>query len=189
MAGVCPLDFFKMHVYYIGMARLLPTKRDAIVMSSDIADYIVAKGTRSDVRTLYDIACVHPERDAGYADIFARLMRVEESGRLRHYRICLNDDEIMDFLARHPDIDLLTFLVFVMTHELLHIQRFTCGQADFARACHDEEVLVDNLTRLLMAKHPVTGRGKVFKLLDKLAAPPLYNQSAISDGGIINAYL
>jgi hypothetical protein len=171
------------------MARLLTNHRDAIVVSSDIADYIVGKGTRSDVRSLYDIACVQPERDESYADIFARLMRVEESGRIRHYRICLNDDEITDFLSCHPDIDLLTFLVFVMTHELLHIQRFSCGQADFSRASHDEEILVDNLTRLLMAKHPVTGRGKVFKLLDKLAAPPLYNQSAISDGGIINAYL
>lgn len=171
------------------MARFLPTHRDAIVMSSDIADYIVGKGTRSNVRSLYDIACVHPERDLSYADIFARLMRVEESGRIRHYRICLNDDEIMDFLSRHPDIDLLTFLVFVMTHELLHIQRFTCGRADFALASHDEEVLVDSLTRLLMAKHPVTGRGKVFKLLDMLAAPPLYNHRAISDGGEVNAYL
>lgn len=171
------------------MARLLTNHRDAIVISSDIADYIVGKGTRSDVRSLYDIACVQPERDESYADIFARLMRVEDSGRIRHYRICLNDDEITDFLSRHPDIDLLTFLVFVMTHELLHIQRFSCGQADFARASHDEEVLVDNLTRLLMAKHPVTGRCRVFKLLDKLAAPPLYNQRAISDGGIINAYL
>lgn len=171
------------------MARFLPTHRDTIIISSDIADYIVGTGTKSDVRNLYDITCVFPEQDERYADIFARLMRVEEDGRLRHYRICLNDDEIMDFLSRHPDIDPLTFMVFVMTHELLHIQRFTCGRADFAVASHEEEVLVDNLTRLLMAKHPVTGRGKVFKLLDKLAAPPLYNQRAISDGGEVNAYL
>ena len=81
------------------MARFLPTHRDTIVMSSDIADYIVGKGTRSNVRSLYDIACVYPERDESYADIFARLMRVEESGRVRHYRICLNDDEIMDFVS------------------------------------------------------------------------------------------
>jgi hypothetical protein len=158
-------------------------------MGSDIADYIVGKGTRSNVRSLYDISSVHPELDKAYADIFARLMRVEESGRLRHYRICLNDEEILNFLSRNPDVDLLTFMVFVLTHELLHIQRITSGRAEFASANHEEEVLVDNLTRLLMAKHPVTGRDKVFKLLDKLAAPPLYNQCAISDGGVVNAYL
>jgi len=173
------------------MARFLPSDRDIIRYGSSIADYIVCKNTRSDVRNSYDITTMaDPGKTEECPDIFARLMRMETESRVLHYRVCLQDDEIIDFLTKNPDIDMLTFMVYVMTHEIFHIHRFVSGQADFNQVNYDEEVLVDNITRLLLAKHPVTGMTRVLKLLDKLTPPPLYNLRTIIDqGGVIDAYL
>lgn len=172
------------------MARFLPAHKDMILHGSDIADYIIRRGTHRDLRNGYDIATL---ADAGtevaIPDVFAHLARVESESRIIHYRIVLHDEEIIAFLQQHRDIDMLTFLVCVMTHELLHIERITAGQADFHQVDYDEEVRVDNITRLLLAKHPVTGRARVFNLLDKLTPPPLYNHRTISDGGMLDAYL
>lgn len=172
------------------MARFLPMHRDIIRHGSDIADYIVRQGTRRDVVNNYDIATLaEAGTDVAVPDVFARLTRLEHNARVMHYRIVLQDEAIIAFLREHPDIDMLTFMVGVMIHELLHIQRFHVGQADFEHVDHDEEVHVDILTRLLLAKLPITGRARVFNLLDKLTPPPLYNHRTIIDGGTLDAYL
>lgn len=124
--------------------------------------------------------------------VFARLMRLEneQTGQVHHYRIHLQDEEIIRFLQSDREVAPLTFLVFVLTHEIIHIQRFARGRADYARANHEEELFVDTLTRVLLAKNPLPGRQQVLTLLDKVAPAPLYKSRILVDqGGHINAYL
>lgn len=124
--------------------------------------------------------------------VFAQLVRVELSrpSTPSHYRVCLHDAEILAFLKENPTVDLLSFITFIMTHELLHIHRFTTGKADFFGDPKDEEVLVDTLTRLFIAKNPVTGLRRALDILDKVEAAPLYNEHIANEQGrIVRAYL
>ncbi|HOO45404.1 MAG TPA: hypothetical protein PLM29_04180 [Deltaproteobacteria bacterium] len=175
------------------MACFLPDHRNVLVKSSLLAEQIVSKETNWNVRNLYDVKThvemTGPERAEG---VFAQLLRLEpeHSGTTPLYRVCLQDNEIFDFLKRNGDIDMFSFITFIMTHELLHIQRFSTGKADFYRYEEDEEVYVDTLTRLFLAKNPVTGLNRILTLLDKVEAAPLYNvRILIDDRRNINAYL
>jgi len=175
------------------MAYFLPNHRDLLMKSSVIAEHIITKETQWCVRELYDVK-THAEMDEPekVAGVFAHLMRVEsDDSRTRtHYRVCLQDNEIFDFLGRNREIDVLSFITFIMTHELLHIHRFSTGKADFYSCQEDEEVYVDTLTRLFLAKNPITGLNKVLALLDRLEAAPLYNVKILADNRRnINAYL
>lgn len=173
------------------MGHIDPFFKNVIRVGSDIADSIVLRNTRTDFKNRYDVSTsADGNLSECLSDAFAGLMSCESDGRILHYRICLNDEDIMKFLRQNSEIDMLTFLVFVMTHELVHIHRFSRGEADFERVSHDEEIVVDNLTRLFLAKNPPAGRERVFRLLDKLTPPPLYNQRTIFEtGGSFDAYL
>jgi hypothetical protein len=175
------------------MAYFLPNHRGLLVKSSAIAEHIVSKETQWCVKDLYDvkthIEMDEPEKVDG---VFAHLMRLESKDQRTktHYRICLQDKEIFDFLNRNREIDVLSFITFIMTHELLHIHRFSTGKADFDFFHEEEEVYVDSLTRLFLAKNPIIGLNKVLTLLDRLEAAPLYNDKILVDNRRnINAYL
>jgi len=175
------------------MAYFLPNHRNVLMKSSVLAEQIVSRETNWNACNIYDIK-THAEMSGHekVEGVFAQLLRLEpEHSQLsHHYRVCLQDNEIFDFLCRNTDIDMFSFMTFIMTHELLHIQRFSTGKADFYRYDDDEEVYVDSLTRLFLAKNPVTGLKKVLTLLDKLEAAPLYNDKILVDHRrSINAYL
>ncbi len=165
-----------------------------IVRGSVIAEEIVHKGINDPIRMPYDVKTLNElegiEREQG---VFAKLVYVQSKDAKdhAHYSICLQDDEILTFLDKNKDIDLLTFLVFIFTHELIHIHRFSTGKANFFDVeKHKEEIHVDNLTRILLAKHPLCGMGNVLKTLDRVSPPPLYkNRILLDNGGHIHAYL
>ncbi|MDT8274234.1 MAG: hypothetical protein RRA35_13670, partial [Desulfomonilia bacterium] len=160
------------------MGYLVPKYRDYLLLGSHIAERIVTRETRSQVEDLYDIR-TSSERDAPRinGDVFAQLVRLE-TARLQEkhrYSICLQDPLILEFVQKNPDIDLLTFLTFILTHELLHVHRFSTGKADFFGDPEHEEVYVDSLTRIFITKHPVPGLNNVIALLDKIHATPVYD--------------
>lgn len=177
----------------MSMAYFLPDHRNVLMKSSVMAERIVSKETNWNARNIYDIK-THAEMSGNekVEGVFAQLLRLEpeNSQATPHYRVCLQDNEIFDFLCRNTDIDMFSFITFIMTHELVHIQRFSTGKADFYQYQEDEEVYVDSLTRLFLAKNPVTGLNKVLTLLDKLEAAPLYNVKILVDHRrSLNAYL
>lgn len=175
------------------MAYFLPNHKELLIRSSVIAEHIVSKETKWSVKDLYDIRTRAQMNEQEKIDgVFAQLVRFE-SGDARarsHYRVCLQDDEIFDFISRNPDVDILSFITFIMTHELIHVHRFSTGMADFNCFQEDEELYVDTLTRLFLAKNPVTGLKKILALLDKIEAAPLYNDRILVDNRRnIHAYL
>ena len=187
------LDFFPIGFYYnVVMGYFLPQHRIDVKHGSSLAEHVVSRELSWNIQGIYDVKTL-AELDAEVKDaaVFAQLLRVEpiRSSLPVHYRICLHDREILDFLEGNPDIDLLSFITFIMTHELLHIHRFTTGQADFFSENREEEVVVDALTRVLLAKNPVIGLKKVLSLLDRIAAAPLYNEHILNQQRCVNAYL
>lgn len=165
-----------------------------LVRGSLLAEHIVSKETKWSGEGLYDVVTLaesgEDERQEG---VFAHLLLLlpQEKRKPPLFRICLQDIEICDFVKRHCEIDLISFFTFIMTHELLHIHRFTSGMADFFESCkEEEEAIVDSLTRLLLAKNPLTGLKNVLALLDKVEAAPLYSSTKIVDqGSHFHAYL
>lgn len=162
--------------------------------STALAEHIVSKETRWECRDVYDVkTLVETDDHERQEGVFAKLVRLETEspGKQPLYRICLQDTEIFEFKNRKREIDMFSLLTFIMTHELLHIHRFTTGKADFYEASReDEEIFVDNLTRLLMAKNPVTGLKNVLTLLDKVEPAPLYSFTTFVDQGrCYHAYL
>lgn len=75
------------------------------------------------------------------------------------YRICLQDNIILDAVARaNPFIKLSPLMLYIAVHELIHVLRFTNGEIDFDASAEDkekEEVIVNNLTRSALL--PVKG--------------------------------
>ena len=67
------------------------------------------------------------------------------------YRICLQDDSILDAVARaNSFIKLSPLMLYIAVHELIHVLRFSNGTIDFEAPQEEkerEEKIVHNLTR------------------------------------------
>lgn len=76
------------------------------------------------------------------------------------YRICLQDNNILDAVERaNPFIKLSPLMLYIAVHELIHVLRFGNGEIDFYadnEEKEEEEVIVHNLTR--SALQPVKGK-------------------------------
>lgn len=78
------------------------------------------------------------------------------------YSICLQDHQILKALGRDEALELLPLLVYVFTHELIHIVRFGNFSQRFEVSCRDR----DKEERVV---HSAT-----FEALGKLSLPKLY---------------
>ncbi|MEW6334148.1 MAG: hypothetical protein AB1558_07740, partial [Thermodesulfobacteriota bacterium] len=96
---------------------------------------------------------------------FAHLCKYEyerEQGRrrpgLHFYRICLQDNRILDAVERaHSFIRISPLLLYIAAHELVHVIRFDRGEGNFDATeaeKSDEEEKVHRITRSLLK--PVT---------------------------------
>jgi hypothetical protein len=176
------------------MAYFMPQHKNVLIYGSSLAERIVSKELSWCLKDVYDIQTLADIKteDVPGDGFFARLLMIEpmKTALPHHFRVCLQDTEILNFVQRNPQVDLLSFITFIMTHELLHIHRFATGRADFYGDPQDEEVVVDILTRIFFAKNPVTGLKQVLTVLDKVEAAPLYNEHILSEQGrFVRAYL
>ncbi|HQG32437.1 MAG TPA: hypothetical protein PLA83_10970 [Deltaproteobacteria bacterium] len=167
------------------MAYFRPEHRSLLVKSSVLAEGIVSKEMRWSGQNVYDVTTLAESPSYEVQEgVFAQLLLLEprDARKAPIYRICLHDTEIFDFIRRNREVDLASLFTFIMTHELLHIHRFATGKADFyGENREDEEEYVDMLTRLFLAKNPITGLKNVLTLLDKVEAAPLYNFTKFVD--------
>jgi len=117
---------------------------------------------RYDVKTLAQL-----ENHEVHESVFAQLCRYssqQESDRepprgLHFYRICLQDNRILDAIQRGSSfIKLVPLMLYIATHELVHILRFEQGESDFdmpVRERTKEETRVDAITRSILS--PMAG--------------------------------
>ena len=70
------------------------------------------------------------------------------------YRVCLQDHNILKTLEVSPDLSLFPLLLYIVTHELVHVIRFSQFLALFEAATEEkarEEMLVHQLTQKILA--------------------------------------
>lgn len=111
---------------------------------------------RYDVRTLAFLE-KHEVREGAFAQLcryqVSRELKEKDDG-LHFYRICLQDDRILDAVERaHSFIRLSPLLLYIAAHELVHVIRFDRGEGNFdapEEEKSDEEEKVHRITRNML---------------------------------------
>lgn len=112
----------------------LQTVSHAVTMAEEIVSNAYKMSTsqwlrrRYDIRTLVDLKASEIEHGP-----FAQVIRYKGqrpdtslgSNAYDHYRICLQDHSIIDTLASCKALQLQAFILYIITHELIHIIRFS----------------------------------------------------------------
>jgi hypothetical protein len=114
------------------------------------------KERRYDVKTLAFLE-KHEVREGAFAHLCKYQLRKKcggTEGDLHFYRICLQDDRILDAVERaHSFIRLSPLLLYIAAHELVHVIRFDRGEGNFdapEEEKSDEEEKVHRITRNLL---------------------------------------
>jgi hypothetical protein len=86
------------------------------------------------------------------------------------YKICLQDHSILATLNESKGITLFPFSLYIMTHELIHIVRFSKFLQNFDASdseIMEEEARVHKKTREILTPVKVRGLSPVFEFYDK----------------------
>ena len=109
-----------------------------------------------DVRTLVDLG-ENEIIDGPFAQIIRYEGKVKGgvlgSSAYDFYKICIQDHTILSTLKAHPEISLYPFALYVVTHELVHIVRFSRFQQNFnanEAEKFDEERRVHGITHEIL---------------------------------------
>ena len=85
---------------------------------------------------------------------------VDNKTNFHFYRICLQDDRILNAVERGSSfIKLMPLMLYIATHELIHVVRFTRGESDFDASMEEkikEEKKVHSITRNIL--QPIADR-------------------------------
>ena len=136
---------------------------------------------RYDIKTLADLS---PEEivHGPFAQIIRYVGRRAEttlgSSRYDFYKICLQDHNILSTLDKVPGLHLFPFSLYIVTHELIHVIRFTRFLQAFDASPEnkvEEESRVHERTKAILERMPIDGMDAVFEfyrawqgLLDRL---------------------
>jgi len=124
---------------------------------------------RYDVRTLADL-----EPDEIVDGPFAQIIRYEAqrsdtslgSSSYDFYKICIQDHAILSAMGKTPELRLFPFALYIGTHELIHIVRFSKFLQNFNAPPADrmaEENRVHGLTRKILAGFSAPGLERVLE--------------------------
>jgi len=130
-----------------------------------------------DVKTLVDLA---PEEIVHGP--FAQIVRYEGqrkdtnlgSGVFDYYKICLQDHAIHAALEDSPSMKLFPFCLYIITHELIHIVRFSKFLQNFDASPQEklaEEQAVHEHTHQILRQIRVSGISAVLEFYDKWRQP------------------
>jgi hypothetical protein len=130
-----------------------------------------------DVRTLADLT-----GDEIVNGPFAQIIRYE--GKLKSdvlgtraydfYKICIQDHAILDALAKSPDMALTPFALYVVTHELIHIVRFSRFLTNFNASDAEkliEERKVHAITHKILVPVNASGLARVLEFYSTWHTP------------------
>lgn len=128
---------------------------------------------RYDIKTLADLSPAEI-----VSGPFAQIIRYKTqpkgsslgSSTYDFYKICLQDNSILSATRKSPAIKLCPFALYIITHELIHIVRFSDFLQNF-NASHEEklaeETRVHNNTHEILKSVKLPGLSNVLKFYDK----------------------
>lgn len=90
------------------------------------------------------------------------------------YKICLQDHAVLSAIHNSPDIELFPFILYIVTHELIHILRFSKFLQNFEATLKEmmsEEAHVHETTHDILKSVNVSGMEEVFRFFEKWRKP------------------
>ena len=91
-----------------------------------------------------------------------------------YYKICLQDHSILSAQKQSDQIKLFPFTLYIVTHELIHIVRFSKFLQNFNASDEEtmvEETRVHKITHEILSAVHIPGMEDVFKFYDKWRRP------------------
>jgi hypothetical protein len=151
----------------------LSVVNDAVAMAEEIVSnhYKISASQWSDQR--FDVKTA---ADLGPEEIvdgpFAQVIRYEgrlastplNSNSFDFYKVCLQDHTILRTVAATPDLTLFPFALYIVTHELIHIVRFSQFLQNFEASDDErmaEEKRVHRKTHEILCPLRITGLNAV----------------------------
>jgi len=137
--------------------------RDALVVAEEMTSDYFKLTSRHWLKARYDILTLAQLREEEISPHALALVakyagvpqgRILKSAAFDFYRICLQDHNILRVLASRGDLSLFPLLCYILTHELVHIVRFSRHEARFEASQEErrrEEALVHRLTGNILA--------------------------------------
>ncbi len=147
----------------------MPVLDRSVAIAEEVTSDFFAFSTSHWSRHPFEVRTLKESKDVAFPErALAHLLRYDNrlgdkrSGRDSHqlYRICLHDHNI---LSRVDDeAELLPLMVYVMTHELVHIARFSRHDCSLlSDRKQEEEQVVHRLTQNVLGSLPLPGLGAV----------------------------
>jgi hypothetical protein len=131
------------------------------------------KMPRYDLRTLRELQ-PHEIVDGPFAQVIRYEARSASSmlgsASFDFYTICLQDHRILGSLESYPQVKLFPFIVYLVTHELIHIVRFA-KFLQYYEASEEQRLIeerkVHQITRNILGKIRLEGIGEVLSFSDQ----------------------
>lgn len=126
---------------------------------------------RYDIKTAKDLA-FHELLDGPVAQVIKYEVRKKDvslgSSSFSLYKVCLQDNAILSTISKTKDLLLDAFLLYILTHELIHIVRFSKYEQRYenkneADVTLDEEKKVHKFTHTILKPVSIIGLNKVFE--------------------------
>jgi len=149
--------------------------REALVVAEEVTSDFFKLTSRHWLQARYDISTlVHLREEEVSPHALALVAKYGgcppgwtlKSASFDFYRICLQDHNILKALLSRQDLKFFPLLCYILTHELVHIVRFSRFEALFDASPQEmdqEEVRVHRLTWKILAPLNVQDLGPVIK--------------------------
>jgi hypothetical protein len=140
----------------------------AVSMAEELVSNYYKMSLNEWLRPKYDVKTI---AELGPDEIvegpFAQLFRYQGkrrgstlgSGSYDFYKICIQDHTILATLAKQPELSLVAFCLYIVTHELIHIVRFSKFLQNFEASAEEklaEERRVHAITHQILSEVPMT---------------------------------
>ena len=150
---------------------------EAVKVSEEIVNnyYKMSSGqwlkNRYDIKTAKDLVS-HECVDGPFAQVVKYEGRKKDvplgSSLFSLYKVCLQDSAILTMVSKKDDLSLEPFLLYILTHELVHVVRFSKFKQRYedkneADVTLDEERKVHKLTHTILKSVSIPGLSKVFE--------------------------
>jgi hypothetical protein len=161
-------------------SQQVETVREAVTMAEEVVSdtfKLSSSQWRYDIKTLDAMNDVALDSGPLAQVVLAARQRSDSclrSQRVDVYLICLQDHAILDAQEVHPELELFPLVLYVMVHELIHIERFSRFKQNFQATPEerrDEEARVHRLTRDIVETLPVAGMDAVLHFFGQWHGP------------------
>lgn len=139
----------------------------AVSMAEELVSNYYKMSLNEWLRPKYDVKTISelgPDEivDGPYAQLFRyqgkRKGSSLGSGSYDFYKICIQDHTILATLMKQPELSLVAFCLYIVTHELIHIVRFSKFLQNFEASAEEklaEEKRVHAITHQILSEVPM----------------------------------